>query len=594
VVMYDLSGLGPNRIKSVMDDWRNLRAEQRITESPAYLWHRGKPLVTVWGVGFSDNRRYTLAECRQLVEFLKNDGCTVMLGVPTYWRELKNDCLKDPALHELLKLSDVVSPWTVGRYKTQPEVTRHEEQQLKPDIAWCRENKLDYLPVVFPGFSWHNMQGGPLNFIPRRKGEFLWSQFTAAKRTGAEMIYVAMFDEVDEGTAIFKCVNNTPDTDNVKFVGYDGLPSDFYLRLTGAGGKLLRGEIPLTDHLPALQWTDIRELGVEGQGWQDTRAPFDRLPARAEATVRPAVWNLSRHSAGMHVRFITDATNIQARWVVTASNLAMPHMAATGVSGLDLYVKTEKGDWHWLAVGKPDRQTNNAALISNLPPGRREYLLYLPLYNGTHSVEIGVPEGASISKAGPWGTGTRKPMLFYGTSILHGACASRPGMVHSAILGRRFQFPHINLGFSGNGKMEPELADLLAELDPSVYVLDCLPNMTAKEVAERVEPFVKKLREAHPQTAIVLVEDRNYADAFLIASKRERNTSSQAALRAAYERLRKAGVKNLHYIKGADLLGDDGEATVDSSHPNDLGFMRQAEAHAKVLGPILKKAAKQP
>ncbi len=256
VVMYDLSGLGSNRIQSVMKDWRTLRSEQRVTESTAYLQHRGKPLVAVWGIGFNDNRRYTLAECRQLVEFLKSDGCTVMLGVPTCWRELKNDSLKDPALHELLKLADVISPWTVGRYTTQPEVTRHETQLLKPDLAWCRERRLDYLPVVFPGFSWHNMQGGPLDFIPRRKGEFLWSQFTAAKRVGAEMIYVAMFDEVDEATAIFKCTNDTPDTGKVKFVGYEGLPSDFYLRLTGAGGRLLRGEIPLTDKLPALKQHD--------------------------------------------------------------------------------------------------------------------------------------------------------------------------------------------------------------------------------------------------------------------------------------------------------------------------------------------------
>jgi hypothetical protein len=343
-----------------------------------------------------------------------------------------------------------------------------------------------------------------------------------------------------------------------------------------------------------LLWADIRQFGVEGQGWRDTKAPYDRLPARAEATVRGAVWNLSRHSAGMHVRFITDATNIHARWAVTSSNLAMPHMAATGVSGLDLYVKTGQGEWRWLAVGKPDKQTNNVSLVSNLPPGRREYLLYLPLYNGSRFVEIGVASDAAVSKAGPWGEGTRKPMLFYGTSILHGACASRPGMVHSAILGRRFGFPHINLGFSGNGRMEPELAELLAELDPSVYVLDCLPNMNAAEVTERVEPFVKKLRAAHPQTPIVLVEDRNYADAFLISSKHNRNTTSQAALKAAYGRLRKSGVKNLHYIKGADLLGDDGEGTVDSSHPNDLGFMRQAEAHAQVLEPILKKAARQP
>ena len=350
---------------------------------------------------------------------------------------------------------------------------------------------------------------------------------------------------------------------------------------------------PVAKSAPSFQWTDIRELGIEGQGWRETKAPYDRLPARAEDKVRAPVWRLSRNSAGIHVRFVTDATSIHARWAVTSTNLAMTHMAATGVSGLDLYVKTEKGDWRWLAVGRPDNQTNVASLITNLPPGRREYLLYLPLYNGTSFVEIGVHDGASISRAGPWGTGTRKPVLFYGTSILHGACASRPGMVHSAILGRRFQFPHINLGFSGNGKMEPELADLLAELDPSVYVLDCLPNMVAADVTERVEPFVKKLRAAHPRTPIVLVEDRTYADSFLVTSKRQRNETSRAALRAAYERLEKSGVKKLYYVKGADLLGDDGEATVDSSHPNDLGFMRQADALAKVLGPLLKKAMNQ-
>src|ERR1051325_2360889 len=169
---------------------------------------------------------------------------------------------------------------------------------------------------------------------------------------------------------------------------------------------------------PALRWTDIRELGVEGQGWTDTKAPFDRLPARAEEKVRAAVWNLSRSSAGMHVRFISDATSIHARWALTSTNLAMSHMAATGVSGLDLYVKTEKGQWRWLAVGRPDKQTNMVALVTNLPSGRREYLLYLPLYNGASLGAVGGPEGAPLSKAGRGGRGTRKPMLFYGTSIL--------------------------------------------------------------------------------------------------------------------------------------------------------------------------------
>lgn len=253
VVMYDLSGLGAGRIQSVMDDWRELRTGLRVTHSAAYLRHRGRPLVAVWGVGFNDNRKYTLAECRQLVEFLKHDGCTVMLGVPTWWREQKNDALKDAQLHEVIRLADVVSPWTVGRYRDPAEAARHGENLLKPDLAWCAAAGLDYLPVVFPGFSWRNLRGGALDEIPRRKGGFLWSQFVAAKRAGAGMIYVAMFDEVDEGTAIFKCTNDTPDTGEAKFVGYEGLPADFYLRLTGAGGKLLRGELPFSEELPALR-----------------------------------------------------------------------------------------------------------------------------------------------------------------------------------------------------------------------------------------------------------------------------------------------------------------------------------------------------
>jgi hypothetical protein len=252
-VMYDLSGLRGGQMQQVMDDWRALRNEQRVTEDAAYLNHRGKPLVAVWGMGFNDNRPYTLAECRELVEFLRADGCSVMIGVPTYWRERRNDALDDPLLHEIIRLADVVSPWTVGRYRDPDEVRRHEERVMVPDLAWCTEAKLDYLPVVFPGFSWHNMNGGLLDQIPRRGGRFLWSQFTAAKRAGAQMIYVAMFDEVDEATAIFKCTNDVPVDDTNRFVTYEGLPSDFYLRLTGAGGRLLRGEIPLTEDLPELK-----------------------------------------------------------------------------------------------------------------------------------------------------------------------------------------------------------------------------------------------------------------------------------------------------------------------------------------------------
>lgn len=250
-VMYDLSGLSAGNVAQVIDDWKMLRKKMQIGTDPAYLKHKGKPLVAVWGVGFGDGRRYTLEECRALIEFLKADNCSVMIGIPSGWRELTRDAAPDPALHEVLKLADVISPWTPGRYRNPQEAARHANKFWKPDADWCREQSLDYLPVVFPGFSWHNMKPeAPLDQIPRLKGEFLWSQFVAARNAGTTMIYVAMFDEADEATAIFKCTNNPPIGNRVAFLTYEGLPSDHYLWLTGQGGRMFRGDITITEHPP--------------------------------------------------------------------------------------------------------------------------------------------------------------------------------------------------------------------------------------------------------------------------------------------------------------------------------------------------------
>ncbi len=243
-VMYDLTGLGAGEVRRVAEDWRRLRTRRAVSKDPTYLHHQGKPVVAVWGIGFSDGRKYALGECRDLVESLKADGCTLMLGVPTWWRERKRDAVDDPVLHEILKLADVVSPWTVGRYRTPEEANRHANDIWKADLDWCQAHGSDFLPVVFPGFSWHNLKGDKLDAIPRRKGDFLWTQFVAAQRVGCQMVYVAMFDEVDEGTAIFKCTNDPPVGEGVSFVTYDGLPSDHYLRLVGKAARMVRGELP--------------------------------------------------------------------------------------------------------------------------------------------------------------------------------------------------------------------------------------------------------------------------------------------------------------------------------------------------------------
>lgn len=243
-VMYDLSGLPQGHMDDVINDWRRLKTA--ITGDPAYLHDHEKPVVAIWGIGFSDGRDYTLDECRKLIKFLKDDanggGCTVVVGVPAYWLELDNDAVSDPELLDVLKLADVISPWTVGRYATPREAVKYANDVLKPDLRWCQRRGIGLMPVVFPGFSWHNMKGGELNQIPRLHGQFLWSQFLNAKRAGASMVYVAMFDEVDEGTAIFKCANNVPPGATSQFVTFDGLPDDFYLKVVGQGTKLIRGE----------------------------------------------------------------------------------------------------------------------------------------------------------------------------------------------------------------------------------------------------------------------------------------------------------------------------------------------------------------
>ena len=330
------------------------------------------------------------------------------------------------------------------------------------------------------------------------------------------------------------------------------------------------------------EWRDVTEWGVEGRGWtdQERKRWFDRFPAKAEGKVTKAVWNLSRHSAGMMVRFKTDATTIRSKWKLLSSRLGMPHMPPSGVSGLDLYARDAKGQWRWAAATKPNKQDMEATLLSGIAPGMREYALYLPLYNGIESLEIGVPKGAKFDPLAPR---QAKPIVFYGTSITHGACASRPGLAHPAILGRRLDMPVINIGFSGNGRMHKEVGDLMVELDAACYVIDCLPNLQPAAVTERCVPLVKQLRKARPDTPIVLVEDRRFANSWILPAKSKFHDENQAALRKAYEELQAAGVKKLHYVRGDLLLGEDTEGTTDGSHPNDLGFFRKADAFEPVL-----------
>jgi len=325
-----------------------------------------------------------------------------------------------------------------------------------------------------------------------------------------------------------------------------------------------------------LYWYKACDLTVEGKGWEDTESFYNRLPAKAKGIVRTPVWELSKCPAGISIHFSTDTPSLAVKWDGVD---AMDHMTALGVSGLDLYVKHD-GKWKWLAVGRPTQELNESQLFENLPSESRDYILYLPLYNPISQIELGIPASFDLRPTLPR---KRKPVVFYGTSITQGGCASRPGMCYPAILGRWLDNPIINLGFSGNGIMEPEVISLLCELDPALYVLDNMPNMEESSIKEREESAIRKLRTAHTETPIVLIENMLYCDAFLKESRKNRYASSNTAQYAIYEKLVKEGIDNLHYIKDDALIGADGEATVDGSHFTDLGYMRFSE---KLIGPL--------
>lgn len=330
-------------------------------------------------------------------------------------------------------------------------------------------------------------------------------------------------------------------------------------------------------------WFNPERWGVEGRAFADTENFYNRLPARAKGVVREAVWNLSRHSSGMSFRFKSDSPDLSIRYELENKRLAMAHMPATGVSGVDLYARDDEGQWRWVSVLKVANAKVDSMLIRNLIPaksGLREFMIYLPLYNTVSNLSVGVKSNSKFETVAPRKT---SPIVFYGTSIMHGACASRSGMSISAIVGRKLKRPTINLGFSGNGKMEAEVGRYLCELDPCTFAIDCLPNMQGPLVAQRCEPLVKQIRAARPNAPILLVEDRVNSSAWIRRGAEQHHESNRRALEDACQRLTRAGVSNLHYLGHGELLGNDGEATTDGSHPSDLGMVRYAKAYATAI-----------
>ena len=338
-------------------------------------------------------------------------------------------------------------------------------------------------------------------------------------------------------------------------------------------------------------------LTADGQPVND--GYYTRLSARIEHKVRPAVWGLGQCSTGLAVRFRTNTRTIGARWTLL-NNSRMSHMAPTGICGFDLYA-LDKGEWRYAGTAQPTGKESANIFVRNMDEKMREFVAFFPLYDGVINLAIGIDEGAVIEqpeKTGNnlFGRKATTPLVFYGTSVTQGGCANRPGMAHTNILSRMLGRECINLGFSGNGKMDRIIAEEMTQIDAGAYIIDCLGNCSLQQIKDSTMRFIHILAEARPNTPIIMVSNYPYQNQWLSKERHESVKAEDDLWLALSKQLRAEGLKNVRYLEigGKHCLedpmkgsatGPDHEGAVDGCHLTDLGFLRMAE----FLYPYLKK-----
>lgn len=341
-----------------------------------------------------------------------------------------------------------------------------------------------------------------------------------------------------------------------------------------------------------VKWIDGRYLPIEGR-WNlgGTEHYYMRLPDSLTTNVNGGVRAMRDNTSGMLFRFRTDSNFLVLRHTPLHGWHGMPHMTEVGMSGWDVYrLDKASGKWRFVASnwGARDDAAHPGARLRRIDwtPGD-ECIINLPLYNGVKEFALGVAPDSRIEAPSPWASGVTKPVVFYGTSITHGGCCTRPGLGFVNIVGRELQVPVYGLGFSGSGVMEYELSDVISRIDASCYVLDCLWNMSLKEeqspgrsVEGNYEKFIRNLRAKRPGVPIVMAEHCN-----VFGNKKD---DRDIFIRKLYDKLVAEGWKNLVYLPNDEMYTGDYEGTVDGCHPNDLGMMSMAKAFSKAVATALK------
>lgn len=337
-------------------------------------------------------------------------------------------------------------------------------------------------------------------------------------------------------------------------------------------------------------YVDASQFPLYGQISGDVNLPYARLPKYLEGSAREPVWKLGQDAAGLFIRFRSNSTSISVRWT-SLKKKEMMHMTPVGARGLDLYAMKD-GQWYFAGSALPfaNSKKSERTIIKNMNPEQKEFMLYLSLYDGVTNLEIGIDSLSVIEQPSVYSPKRDKPIVMYGTSILQGGCANRPGMAHTNIIGRMLNREVINLGFSGNARLDYEIAYLMASVkDPGVYVLDYVPNCDSTLVATKAEGFFRILRDAHPNVPIVFVENPIYPTARFDMKAAARIKAVNTAQRNLYYGLVGKGEKMLYYVFGDVLLSEDGEDTVDGKHFTDRGATHYSEEVAPVIARALRR-----